>query len=1473
MSDQVEDQSPSDSGAAGRVAQVQPPELRNTWPGHAEALEEAWPAVPDGASSAIDQPQTDPLRLADSAGAQTVAVAPAEQPADNPDNAQAVREELPGAPVDQTPASSPAGTSDDTSGAVKTVENILSNTVNINPTFITTQDEEVVPRVTVWTLPDTTIRRIEQIFVEPSGFARHCQDFSQSLGAHVAVIYGPRHSGKFTTAIRFGLQVSQERNNTALQLSQCRVVSDRLSLIDLVQQKEIGTSTIYIIEDALNTSIDPNDLSGIQLKMVNDELRKKNSYLLLTINAKSEIKEADVQVEQICSVVDDIGSVFAHHLKRYANPGQEESFISEKLRRDLEELSSTLLEHLKNPFQIDRFCARVSRIEPRGELIRGLAKHIGQLDMESPRHWFDQLHFNARLYAMVIVLFPGLSRLVLDEFYDLAVRHLREEGLQTLTDARCFGRDDLLELLNAHEEPIGDSTTIRFDNQIFEHEVMRQVRNYHSLLWSLHPLLYKHIDQFSGPQYWELRRTLGVALGRMGLYHRHKLELVLEQLARDVKGGVVATVGYTLDELCRAGPEWYEVVGALLERWAASKDFDLMWAVGASVWRVYETLNQAARGPGGRGTQQAAQTLQRLRTVLRELAGTYNQFNEQTRRDLLERLLAAEGRALPANVALKRLQVPAKVEAALHEQLAKLSADVAGSLIHALRQIAANDLAAVVDELRSWLKAEPDQASREGSRIDENRRLIAVECASKLFETYGQQAARLWLLVLFVQSQGIRPDDTLRSGLGSPNQRYWPLLDLIAPLLHSYALWLHARSRNLLRVRAALAEAFRMIRAWMSWPEFSSHPEEYGTWRDQIYGTLLTIVTRVEAVCAELLNTLVLEHLVGDLAQPPDTLRHMGQALIARICFMRGFPALLPEQREIVLLVDGSARGQAGQVSTILGWRLFTRLDPLVDVYLYQMGNCARLALPGQALCAETPAAVAMPVAADEPAPGSGRALMAHPLPRLVMPPLADRDPAHALCVLAVAWDIPTDLADLQESPWNEHLALVLEQRAAPGKTSPYAGWPPQRLVTIGQIANNTDTQDVCEQVVRIQIARCLAAFDAETWWQALGPRLGLASDCRDAIEARLTGWAQQIETVDDLNYRDSTARLLSCAILWLAAADLPACVALIERWLTGDSAPARSCGMACSRLLFHVYAQRPRPPLDRFDRLLRLAPHLGDQGWDDAVGVFEAAYVWAKDEAWVARLASAETDKSELMQLVGRLCQRPAVRQQLLRYLELKQWIRVQSQRRGRAPSSVVRLGEQIVLWAELGMQGGMGALTPDGRYGLVLIDASLPVDHWLRPLLAAAASALLGMLADEPLGSGLTLLAYQLGVSAPFASVEQKPAPGVVLPERLGRRPQLLGPLLEPFQPEQIAFVALLAAGVPRDAADWSDPYWAGRIHLAAIGRADVDHPFSPVALRASADEPARVASEIYQDLKRKIGVAAWAVSSVPSVSNSTT
>lgn len=492
--------------------------------------------------------------------------------------------------------------------------------------------------------------------------------------------------------------------------------------------KRLNENDVYVVRKPVEVDTE----FGEQIEAVTSHLSKCRTILIFI----QQRAESELFVKGACQIVayppldTDTEREFAQQAfrKYFTYYGAVIPAATQDLLDDL------ITIYLKGRFPIAVFFDELRSLEDEAseDEIRAVAEGMGNLDPKYARNRFREWSYNHRLYAMLITLFTDVTRPILDKIYIAAVSELRNGGVATLCDPREIGMDDMLHTIRAREM---DDHRLYFQYALIATEVDRQLDNHHHLLWSLLKIILGWVDQYRAPEYWQLRKALGAALGRMGLHRMEELREILDQLAAHSSGGVVAVAGYALDRICRVAPDKHDMVIQILRVWVVSGDPDQMWAAGAAIWRIYDGLIEIAQSDDLHNAQRGFATLDEVSKILTTLVQTFKYFSGKAHYQLWQK--AGE----------EKLSGLAAIEFVLSHLTAWAAANL-DAILHAVRQIAWKHPARMVSQIRTWLQAE-----------DENQQQIGLLAGYQLFETNS------------------RPDMPLSA------QQQLPLLGLIQPLL------------------------------------------------------------------------------------------------------------------------------------------------------------------------------------------------------------------------------------------------------------------------------------------------------------------------------------------------------------------------------------------------------------------------------------------------------------------------------------------------------------------------------------------------------------------------------------------------------------------------------------------------------------------------------------------------------------------
>lgn len=551
-------------------------------------------------------------------------------------------------------------------------------------------------------------RWVQRAFVKPCHYPEQWQR-AHETGSRVFVVYGLEHAGKYTCALYLGMDLLKAAGLSEMQLILYEPSkSDIRSLPVFARHNRLGKKTVYIVRDAFENGVQLTDLCEPVLQAVNTALGSNDNYLILTVTAADR---PHVDAPQVDAKV-AMGIVFEHYLGLYETDGMFGPVFPELLdtvRAHKPEIAT----NLTWPFHARSFGLLLKTLGPEATVddILQCARQAGRVDRQRAQAWFAGLPTNnARLYAMLVALFGGIDRFQLDEIYTAVVQWLRKDGV-LLDDPRQTSLARLLEEIGA----VVEAKQVRFSDADYARQVEVEIDNNHHLLWSLKDVILGWAREYSAPEYWELRRNLGAAIGRLGIYHLDKLRTVLNDLAHDDNGGIVAVAGYALDAVCRRGPRYQAFALDLLESWVKSGHPRLMWAAGLSIWRVYDGLLEMARASGPtEDAQNAREALGRAREILTHLTDRFDDFADGAKAAVVAAVLAAGNGQLSLAEVRRRAQ----------EELDRWAEKMARSILHAIRRIALSDALGMVELVGTWL----------GKEKGSNLRGIGLLAAYQLFD-------------------------------------------------------------------------------------------------------------------------------------------------------------------------------------------------------------------------------------------------------------------------------------------------------------------------------------------------------------------------------------------------------------------------------------------------------------------------------------------------------------------------------------------------------------------------------------------------------------------------------------------------------------------------------------------------------------------------------------------------------------------
>ncbi|MCH8149795.1 MAG: methyltransferase domain-containing protein, partial [Planctomycetes bacterium] len=778
---------------------------------------------------------------------------------------------------------------------------------------------------------------------------------------------GPANSGRFTCAIRIGLSLLQTARRACF-----RYKPHPFSLEDILKKiPRFERNAVYIICNVSESNFTRDAFSEEYLGELNKRLAKQESILILTCNV--EPKERRVFLEELQGHIGYVTTnaressefnfdVIKEHLEYCPREGdvfQDDEFwdqikghMNDKFIRD------KLCTRLENPVQVSRYFRRLSqrRIRAEGEQVGAelekLADEVTSTDRSVVKKWFrDEMKPNERLYALLIRLFDGLNGFAIHDLYTSAVRNLRAErerpegaevvrtkGLD-LKDDREVGLEELRENMHVIARENGD--VLEFDPPIYAREVDLQIDSYRPLLWTvMEGTVFDWICQYRAPQYWELRRLLGRAIGRLGIHEWGRLRQLLEKLACHAHGAIASVPGYALEVIIQRGGPHEDTnklgyIPQMLREWVDSGDPDMMWATAAVIWRFYEALVEAAEGERSDEANQngaddesglAQQALRQIDELLEHLAVNFRNFKDGALNELCR---TREQRGYP-----RELDLAAREEniAGWRETVdiwrEKWATDISNGVNRAVCKTFRQRPKRAVDIACHWMRMpfefleveDEERAKLEDPNFtdgDEEEEEEKDAAEPQRLKERDKELERSLLLQEYGAWIGIELLDEYKDPELLSQRFHKPLLQLVEPIL-KLAADTYETDDELLESYGFYQETvdslLHIVRGWL----------RNGEWRDPVYETLLralnrSLPTQRHRIARTLINVW--------LHDADETTHDIAEALLARVQIIDGAPIDMPGSQYGVLLIDGSAVSRDNNTGVDVGYRLYERLQ------------------------------------------------------------------------------------------------------------------------------------------------------------------------------------------------------------------------------------------------------------------------------------------------------------------------------------------------------------------------------------------------------------------------------------------------------------------------------------------------------------------------------------------------------------------
>ncbi|MFN6107900.1 MAG: hypothetical protein ACK5EA_26045 [Planctomycetaceae bacterium] len=1267
--------------------------------------------------------------------------------------------------------------------------------------------------------------KIRGVFVAPASY-----DVSRIKGDNerrIVVVHGSELSGRYTCAIHLGLEL-HGGSDSPFQLFRPIPGSTR-SLTELIRAIGPENGGVYIVQNVFSTA-------GITAETFLHQggglrqLRDANAWLVVTAGT-NDVSECLNECQSIVTDEVNLGAVLSNHAAWYSSLGGSHR-LSAELACRIQAHRNRLSKILTRPASADVFCQRISGNPELANCILSLSvdgeiedqnieaiQRMADLDPLVTDRWFRGLTRNAQLYAMIIRLFSGVRRSLLERLFAVIVNHLRKQGLG-YQDLRKSGFDDLYRQLHVRPDQM------EFDHPGFELQVEVQIQNYGHLFVDLLGIIFAALQEFTegngASDQWELRQRIGWFIGRYGAVQFDSFSSLMENLSVHRNSRVSVIAGYAAAELTRTNNRYDGDVIRQIDGWAHSEHGYRMRAAVTTVEKLYPLWANPTQCRRPRNTLG-------LREILRHAAENVHCFSNR----FLDLLRDEEARLLVSEPSIRRERT-FRVEDMTPEQRAEMTRTLDNRLSHRVIEIEKANTDAIsravvfgmfesqpieaVELLREWLN--PQRTGYD--RCEENGKVISLEDNEDVSEgvvspkpslrqsDMGRQkqnrnfiAARI-VVLLFEMTRGSG------RGIDGLNEKRGNMLISLIP----YLLGVDVDTSDD-RVESTYQEQYinpvlRVIAGWVALEE----------WYKRITSQLLSALSMSSPqvrlrLRRGLLQTWLREqdHEIRALDNAGRSrVRGLAQVVLVRERLLNGVVCDC-NGGEGVIVVDNSREGRLNKTAADFAFNAYYLLNAQTNLRIAWLGRRDF---------------------SDQPPKDRLEMRKLHSHPRLLMPVLESLDEETVLFVLIPHWGQVCDSADILEVPGDGNpLAGSWSGRVIPLPLSGQLGdieeeierlpleWrvlaalryrsdPSQFVLEMRRavVANQRRIESLFEQVVypilEPIVARRLVARSAKKWAEAFKMVLPVDFNAHDAdaeaIAAFLNSEAQWLDECFDGENMIDRLRILMSGQQWLASVDPSRAADVVYEWLASVK-PGRIVGVACARALIRVQigsrlgSDKPaRVALTpaRYARLFRLASLLAqhEPGPRPALEIlFQAAFELAADPEWVRYLISPpDGEMSGLLAACHFGSTRPDLREWIIS--RLSTWDRAVNSLGSSIQSEAVRFGILNLRDRLLaGLQQDREKIQSEGSYGLIVLDESGRLDDIAKELLFRMGPNKI---------KGCKILLFRVGRLYPVKSTN-----GHFPPPADSIRPALIGPLLEHSELDgKIRFIVLLAHAIPLDA-----------------------------------------------------------------------
>jgi hypothetical protein len=1203
-----------------------------------------------------------------------------------------------------------------------------------------------------------TIEQAVEVFIEPPEYPRNVPS------GRTLIVSGEPHSGRFCCSVVLAATI-QARGEASSILKYNRQEHEVEPLVQSVSSLEPGS--ILILEDAFkNNRLSEREVST-DLVLLNTALSARRSFIVLTTTCEN----LKTSAPNISTKGLQISKVFESHFRRFlAKHRQAYETSIESIRSQ----SDNLIDLLIKPAHVDLFFRLAHEEKPssRRDILR-IAHAAAQGGGQELRKWFSDLPPHVKLLGSLAHLLEGVADEIVERTFVESVSALRAQNFEWIADARELGLKDAWSLLRSGTRVHDDETSIR-------EELEWQIENRRILAWSVIQRVAASVHE---SRFWRedqgARRVLGAAVGRLGSLDEPRFRAIQDLwahsrniLADEPNNSMGTLPGYAFVKRLKDDPKRGSIgVLRILTDWIDSRDPDLMWSAGASIWLLYWAVLS-------------------INEIEPDEA-------ERMNRGLIDRLygLIVNSLRLPRPIRAKiRSQVEAyapkgelgdeaqrsRVELICRVREFGVKLQLRYCAVFALKKIGEVDIRAFVSTVSQWFADE--KAEVLGWVASQSVRFTFQELAQKEEEPSTQEAASRLSLVNLILTQ--RAVESLAVGWTFVCLARWCRFSDCKDAIKHHLLCIANQENRTLRgnLRAALS------RYWLS-----DIPEK-------LLGIEPTpAATEVPETQAQ-----------GQPFLKPRSV--IARTLIARSYSMDGVLTESPALGHCLVIVDPylidrsaprKAQGPEAQLQSERREGALRQVLAMVEVIMAEKADVTVLVLGA--------------LTATAWKDGSLTLTTDLPLHRLMKPGLQNLASHDFRVVLLLTAGPVVDLEDGLDAVDTDHKLVVAAgcDLEVPEGTE---------LLRIGRDLSARDLEAI-EAKLRLLCARAQATLDP-AGWEPLLVRLGVDVEELDANPlATLGQWAAQLGELPAPESHDPAKKIL-CALLRLAAADFDACLQIIHAWLTEGTDLERPMAAGAAGALFRAVTNAPgiwggSAPQSLFDKLAGPLAKT-DAGWTDFI--LETVERWLADPVLAEVLAGAiEDGRCRLLRWAE-----DAAPEKVEDYRKTVEKIRWSLKKDGLGPSGEVldAVFDRLSVRLAIGRRRELPKLAAGESYAVIVFDATAR-----RGPLAAARWGPLAAELFKRFNQKDALrkpLLYRLGERSPaWMAGDPQPIAADLSPVGV-RLPRLLGPILQVLSPDSVSFLIVLADEMWIDGEDWIGSPWRERIFTV---RQLPNAPFQPL------------------------------------------